>query len=649
MIFRRFSFLFIIVNLVWASISYSQDRPLSTDNPKAKKLFFSAFERYQANDLQGAHAELKKAITADPGFTEALILQGDIYSEEKQPDKAIESYQGAINANKPFAPALYTILANIQLNQGLYKDAQSNFLRFLESGDPSEKRKTQAEQGLQACSFALRQIANPVPFAPVNMGDSINSRFDDYVNAITADEATLYLTRKKMNTSGPFDQNQDFEEDFYLSSRHGAIWAMAKPLGAPVNTFGNEGALTISPDGQYLFFAACGRDDGYGSCDLYWAKRTNDRWSLPQNLGPVVNSPQWDSQPTFSSDGKTLCFASKRPGGKGSSDIWKSMLQADGQWGIPLNVGGSINTPAEEMSPFIHPDGQTFYFSSKGHPGMGGLDLFYARKTEDGNWDEPVNLGFPINTHANEISFIVNARGDLGYISSDLPGGEGGHDIYEFPLYPEAQPVLTSYLKGVVFDRASGEKLDAKFELIDIGTSDTWVESISNPVTGEFLLVLPSGKNFALNVSKEGYLFFSENISLMGEHSSLKPRVMNIPLKKIQLGESVVLKNIFFDTGHYILKEESTTELNKLIEYLKKNSGLKIEISGHTDSVGTLQYNQELSENRAKAVYEYLIRSGIGPERLTFKGYGPTKPVGPNDTEQGRANNRRTEFKITGN
>ena len=649
MIFLRSVFFFLLVNVVWISISYPQERPLSTENQKAEKLFYSAYERYQVKDFSTAHSDLKKAISADPRFTEAFILQGDIYSEEQQPDKAIESYQGAINAGKPFAPVLYTILANIQLNRGLYGDAQSNFLRFLESGDPSEKRKMQAELGLKACAFALRQIANPVPYAPVNMGDSINSRFDDYVNAITADDALFYLTRKNKKTPESLDQSQDFEEDFYFSSRHDSLWIKATPLGAPVNTFGNEGALSISPDGKYLFFAACGRPDGYGSCDLYWAKRTEDRWSTPQNLGTAVNSPQWDSQPTFSSDGKTLCFASKRAGGKGSSDIWKSILQPDGQWSDPVNLGDSINTLAEEMAPFIHPDNQTFYFSSKGHPGMGGLDLFFSRKTSDGNWGEPVNLGFPINTHANEISFIVNARGNVGYISSDLPGGKGGHDIYQFPLYQEARPVLTSYLKGIVYDQVTGKKLDARFELIDLGTSKICVESLSDPVTGEFLLVLPSEKNYALNVSKEGYLFFSENFSLIGTHSSLKPLVRNIPMKPIQIGESIVLKNIFFDTGHYFLKEESTTELQKLIEYLQKNPGLKIEISGHTDHVGTTQYNQELSENRAKAVYEFLIRSGIQPERVTFKGYGSSRPVDTNDTEPGRANNRRTEFKITGN
>ncbi|MGE5425237.1 MAG: OmpA family protein, partial [Syntrophothermus sp.] len=442
------------------------------------------------------------------------------------------------------------------------------------------------------------------------------------------------------------DQPEPREEDFYLSLKCDTTWCKAKNLGGPINTSGNEGAIFISPDGTYLFFAACNREDGFGSCDIYGARKEGDHWSIPQNLGPVVNTPSWDSQPSFSSDGKTLYFASKRPGGKGSSDIWKTELQPDGSWTPPVNLGDSINTNLEEMAPFIHPDDQTLYFSSKGHQGLGGMDLFYSRKDVNGNWGKPKNLGYPINSYSDEITLVVKPSGDIAYISSDKLGGKGKQDIYSFPLYQEAQPHQATYFKGVVFDKKTKERLQAVFELIDIASGKTVTKSVSDPMTGEFLLSLPTGRDYALNVSKPDYLFYSDNFSLSGYNSQAKPYIRDIPLQRIQVGEKVVLRNIFFDTDKFTLKTESVIELDKLVTLLKANPALKIEISGHTDNQGGAGYNLTLSKNRAKAVYDYLISKGINTERLTYQGYGMTQPVDVNTTEEGRANNRRTEFKV---
>ena len=643
-------FLFALCTLHFAlCISFVQGQHLSTQNKKAEKWFYTAVDSYQGKYLDKAITEVKKAIEQDPGFTEAYILQGDIYADDQQYDKSIDSYQLAIQTNNPFSPNLFYVLANMQIAVGRYADSRSNFQRFLEFEQLPEPKKKQAEKGMRNCDFALQCIANPVSFVPVNMGDSINTRFDEYINAVTADEEWLYFTRKDPRNGQTVDQTQDYEEEFYLTHRVDSSWLQAANLGPPINTHGNEGALTISPDGKHLFFAACNRDDGYGSCDIYWAKRIGTRWSEPENLGDVVNSPQWDSQPSFSSDGKTLYFASKRPGGKGSSDIWKTQLLPDGQWSIPVNLGDSINTRAEEMAPFIHPDDQTLYFSSKGHPGLGGYDLFYSRKDVNGKWRRPLNLGYPINTYADEITLVVNAKGNLAFISSGKPGGKGRQDIYQFPLYKEARPLLATYFKGVVYDEETKAKLDARFELIDVETSKTIAQSQSDHITGEFLLVLPTEKNYALNVSKDGYLFFSENFSLRGSSSQTKPFVKNIPLKPIRVGESVILKNIFFDTDKFILKDESLAELQKLLGFLQENPKLKIEISGHTDNVGTTEHNLELSRNRAMAVYDYLVKQNIPSSRLAYAGYGFSRPIDVNTTEPGRANNRRTEFKVVGN
>ncbi len=645
---RRIFFLILVFAASLHQVDGQQSQ-LSTRNKRAEKYFFTAIDAYRAGNLSKALNDLNRAVEADPLFTEAFILRGDVYADLRQPDQAIDSYQSAIMTNNPFAPSLYMILAGVQQNAGRYGDARLNYIRFIESQGIPESKKQQAEKGVMACDFALDAMAHPVPFSPVNMGDSINTPYDEYINAITADEERLYFTRKNPRNAMTIDRSQEFEEDFYFAVRQDTTWRYAQSLGTPINTHGNEGALSISPDGKYLFFAACNREDGFGSCDLYWSRWVDNHWSLPENLGPTVNSPQWDSQPSFSSDGKTLYFASKRSGGKGSSDIWTTHLQSGGNWSVPENLGDSVNTPQEEMAPFIHPDDQTLYFSSKGHRGMGGLDLFFCRKNRDNRWGSPVNLGYPINTHAEEITLVVNSKGNMAFISSDKLGGKGRQDVYKFPLYDKARPLLTTYFKGVVYDEETKSRLDARFELTDLEQMKLIAESRSDRVTGEFLLVLPTERNYGLNVSREGYLFYSENFPLTGNGDLSKPFIKNIPLKPIKVGEKVVLKNIFFDTDQYSLKDQSMVELDKLVDFLKKNPKLKIEISGHTDNIGTSVHNLELSQNRAKAVFDFLSGHGIDGKRMTYKGYGFNDPVDSNDTESGRANNRRTEFKVIGN
>ena len=639
---------FFLQLFLWVSVS-SQTAPLSTKSKKAASLFTEAIDSYDARDFNKALKILDRAIQEDKGFVEAYILKGDILSEEHLMGEAFVQYQSGIAANPEFSPNLYFIAANTGLLTGHYSEAKLDFEKFLHYPGQSKEKQAKAKLNLNSCDFGINAIAHPVPFKPVNLGDSVNSRLDEYVNAITADEQHLFFTRKLPRIHSTKQQFTEFNEDFYSSYRDDSTWRKAYNLGPPINTEENEGAMAISPDGKFLFFAACNRPDGYGSCDLYWSRNVGDQWSEPQNLGPVVNSPAWDSQPSFSSDGKTLYFASKREGGKGSSDLWKTELQPDGSWSVPVNLGDSINTPYEEMAPFIHPDDRTLYFSSRGHIGMGGFDLFCSRKDADGNWTGPVNLGYPINTWSDEITLIVNARGDLAYISSDMPGGNGGVDIYSFKLYKEAQPILVNYFKGIVFDKETRKKLEARFELTDLSTGKTVSSSFSDPVTGEFLLSLPTEKDYALNVSKPGYLFYSDHFALRGENSKTKPFIYNVPLQPIKVGETVILKNIFFDSDKYDLKEESRTELAKLIQLLQNNPAIRIEISGHTDNQGTPEYNLVLSQNRAKAVFEYLISNGIAKERLSYSGFGLTRPIDSNETEQGRATNRRTEFKVISN
>lgn len=644
--------LFNILIIIFLSTTtlFSQDGvKLSTKSKKAIRYYEAATKFYDNYNNLSCIEEAKKAIEEDPQFIEAYFLIASTFSDMKESEGAIDYYQKAIAIDEDFYPGAYYLLAGLQLSVGKYADAGDNFRKFLQFKGESPLKRKGAEKGLEVVNFALYQIEHPVPFDMKNMGENINSANDEYLPAITADEQTLIITVRRPKDAQTISQATKLEEDFYISSQNNGVWTKAEPIGPPLNTHGNEGAQCISPDGQYIYFTACNRDDGLGSCDIYFSKKTGNGWTTPVNLGSPVNTSAWESQPSISADGKTLYFASSRENGKGGMDIWKCIMNENGSFGNPINLGDSINTRYNEMSPFIHPDNQTLYFSSDGMLGMGGKDIYFSRKNKDGIWTKPVNIGYPINTYADEINLLVNAKGNLAYFSSDKPGGYGKYDLYSFELYKEARPQMVSYMKGKVFDAESLRKLDAGFEVINLENGEVVAQSKANAISGEFLVCLPVGKNYAINASKEGYLFYSDNISLEGIHSEVKPYLKDIPMKPIKVGEVVVLRNIFFETDKYDLKNESKVELDKLTSLLKKNPLLKIEISGHTDNVGNEKYNLTLSENRARIVSEYLTTNGIAKTRLSFKGYGMSKAVDNNNTEEGRANNRRTEFKVTGN
>jgi len=383
-----------------------------------------------------------------------------------------------------------------------------------------------------------------------------------------------------------------------------------------------------------------------GSCDIYQAFRKGNKWGMPRNLGGPVNSSKWESQPSISADGKTLYFVSNRSGGSGGMDIWVTQLAPNNEWTIPRNLGDKINTPFSEETPFIHPDGKTLYFTSDGHVGMGEKDIYVTRKDADGTWSEPKNLGYPINTWNDEQGLFVAASGENAYFSSDRKGGYGKLDLYSFKLYEEARPTRVTYVKGKVKDKETGKPLGAKFELIDLATSEVVIESSSDQIDGKFLVTLPVDHEYALNVSLDEYLFYSEHFSLPKEQDITKPYRMDVDLQPIKFGEKVVLKNIFFETASFDLLPESTVELDKLVAFMNNNASIHIEIGGHTDNVGKPEDNQLLSENRSKSVRQYLIDHAIPEGRIQYKGYAERQPIDTNETPEGRANNRRTEFKV---
>lgn len=629
---------------------FAQKESYTSNSNKAIKHFELAKKYYNArNDIQ-AMEELNNAIIIDKLFVEPYLLMANIFFEQGDFKSELICYVKAIEAKPDYSPNVYLFAGECELKTAKYKEAKEHFEGCLAFKDLPKEMREMVTDKFKRAEFAMNAMKHPVPFNPINLGENINSTYDEYWPSLSADEQTLVITRLvESDNRFPITTRNNQQEDFFISYKIDGEWTDARNIGKPLNTINNEGAQTLSVDGQYMYFAACNRNDGFGMCDIYYSERNGENWSKGINIGPPVNTGAWESQPSISSDGKTLYFTSGRKGGKGEHDIWKSELNEDGTWSQPENLGDSINTTGKEMCPFIHPDNQTLYFSSNGWYGMGGEDIFMSRKKPDGTWTTPINLGYPINSENDETGLIVNAKGNLAMFTSDRVTTEGknnGKDIYQFDLYKKVRPNTVTYVKGIVYDTKTKGKLKARFELIDLETSKVIIQSYSDQVTGEYLVCLPINKNYALNVSKEGYLFYSANFSLKNLSDPSKPYKLDVPLQPIEVGKTTVLRNIFFDTDLFELKPQSIAELDKLVKFLKLNPTIKVEISGHTDNVGSFEHNTLLSQNRAKSVYEYLIAKSIVKDRLSYAGYSSSVPIDSNNTEFGRANNRRTEFKI---
>lgn len=623
-----------LITFLFVTFTYAQNQPFTgTNNKKASKLFGEALQAFTMYDGKKASELLNKAIEIDPKFIDAYMLLADVKESNEQFTEAESLYEKAIGINADFQIP-YFKLATAQLSNGQYEKALANLSLYKEKRG-SQIDANKVERAFITAQFGSTAVKNPVPYNPQNMGAGINSPLDEYFPGVSADKQVFIYTRLKSNRT----------EDFYISTKdQNNTWTQSRNMGEPINSERNEGTISISSDGQYVFFTGCNWPEGEGSCDIYFSALDGMDWKEPRNLGFPVNTRAWESQPSVSFDGKTLYFASARPGGFGGMDIWQSTY-SKGRWAPPVNLGPDINTAGNEETPFIAKDDVTLYFTSDFHPGLGGVDIFYTRKNTSGKWDKPTNLGYPINTNKDERCLAIGANGIDAYIASEREGGFGGLDLYEFELYNEARPTATGYVKGNVYDAKSLKKLKARIELIDLATGKTVIESQSNKATGAFLVSLQGNKDYALNVSADGYLFHSENFALKNQ-SATEPLLIDIPLKPLVAGEKVVLNNVFFEVDKFELKEESKVELNKLVAFLKNNPTLAIELGGHTDNTGIKQKNFELSNNRAKSVWQFLISNGIEATRLTYKGYGDTQPVADNKTEAGRKLNRRTEFKV---
>jgi outer membrane protein OmpA-like peptidoglycan-associated protein len=605
---------------------------------KAVNLYNQALSKASDGEYQEGIKLIREALKIEPKYIDAYLTLGGIYGELKDYRNAVQSYDAARSIDsfyfKDFSLPYSINLAGL----GEFEKALTAVNDFLSIENLNASGKKAGEYRKQCYAFALdyakKKSGTDYRFEPKNLGDSINSKVSEYFPAITIDGRQLFYTRRVNSVN----------EDFYESSLVDNSWKPSKSLPGDINTMLNEGAQNISQDGEWLIFTGCNFPEGHGSCDLYISYLTSQGWSAPENLGENINTESWESAPSLSPDKRDLYFASNRAGGMGKSDIYVSHRNPDGTWSAPENAGPEINTSGNESCPFIHADNQTLYFTSDGHPGYGGDDLFLVKKQPGGKWSEAENLGYPINTIENEGSLVIAADGKTAYYASDRSDSKGGLDLYTFELRSDVRPLKTLWIKGKVFDSKTKKGLPSAVELTDLETREL-LSKVQTDEKGTYLITLPVGRDYAFNVNRRGYLFYSENFPLSKNVPDSTYNI-DIPLEPLQTNATVILKNIFFDVNRYELKPESSTELDNIVELLKENPSLKIQINGHTDNVGKPADNLKLSNSRANAVIQYLIGKGIDAKRLSSKGWGETQPIAENSTEQGKAQNRRTEMKV---
>ena len=650
---RYFVLLLVMLFPLQGELSAQAPGQYTSSNKKAIKLLQEGRRYFERSQDAEAEKSFKKALAADKNFVEPALGLANLYQIQKKHQEAIDYYNLALEINPHFFPNTYYFLAQSQLALARYGEAKTSLELFLKKERINPDTREKAQWLMANAAFGAEAVKNPQPFNPQNVGEGINSHLNEYFPAVTADGKQFLFTRGLKVPEIPDYEN----EDFFISTLENNVWQRGKPI-AEVNSQGNEGAPTLSADGTIMLFASCANEfgdygasdrQGYGSCDIFYSQKIGGIWSRPRNAGPAINTNHWETQPSFSSDGRTLYFIRGMRSSRGvkDQDIYMSTIDEKGRFTTAVKLSTVINTPMKEESVFLHPDNQTLYFSSEGHPGMGNLDIFMSRKDSAGNWTTPVNLGYPINTFADENSLLVDPAGRLAYFASDRKGGFGGLDIYQFELPENLRPEKITYIRGKVFNARTKEPLQARFELLDLDRQQTVMTSISQP-DGLFLVTLTAGRNYLVNVSKEGYLFYSDNFSLKEAIADFnKPYVLEIPLEPIDTGGTVELRNVFFDVNKWDLKPQSKAELDKLIAFLKNNQEVKIILEGHTDNSGDRQFNFTLSGNRAKAVMDYVIKNGdIDPDRLSYKGYADTRPKVPNDSPENKAKNRRTEFRV---
>ena len=601
---------------------------------------------YKAAVYSQALIHFETAQKFNPNNAELNMKIGHCYLYSSHKTEALTFLEKSIALDAPLNNYVNFLLGQAYHLNMKWDEAIKSYGNFVSNATEENKKQVAlVKKKIDECNYGKELVKSPIKVKIENLGNNINSEFAEYHPLISADEAVMYFTaRRDSTTGGNRDPNFDvYYEDIYVSRKDAdGVWSDAKGVGEPINTEFHDATVGLAPDGQKLFVYKDDEGDG----NIYECVLNGDVWTEPVKLNENINSEYTEPTACFSYDGRTIYFVSDRPGGFGENDIYVSNRSSNNVWGPAANLGAIINSPYDEEAVFMHPDGKTLYFSSKGHKTMGGYDIFKSvYNSKSGTWSSPENLGYPINTPDDDVFFVMAANGERGYYSSIKPDGIGEKDIYMITfLETKSSPELT-LVKGKILDKNTGLPIEAYIEVIDNDKNEVVANTKSNKLTGEFLFSLPSGRDYGITVTADGYFFHSENIDIP-ESSPFFELFKNIQMDHMEVGKSMVLNFIFFDFDKATLRDESIIELERVVKFMVTNKSLKIEISGHTDNKGTVSYNQKLSNNRAKSVVTWLANKGIAQARMVSEGYGFSQPKASNDTEEGRAKNRRTEFKI---
>ena len=617
---------------------------LYTEDKKAIEFYQEAVTISKRAMFSEAIDLLQRAIKREINFLDAYHRMGYCYERLGRNQEAIRCYSTCLEIDSSYYLNRETHywLGKLYFRTGNYNESISFCNKYLSQKNTNYSYEDELRKVLKNAQYSLMLVNSPIEFEAVQLPKTVNTFPQQYFPSLTADQKTLFYTARKGFTMA-------HDENIYTCVKDDSgRWSPPKSVSPAINSPANEGAVSISADGKIMIFTSCRGRNTYGNCDLFYTEKVGNDWKNPVNLGRPVNTPAWEAQPSLSADGRTLYFASSKSGGKGGRDIWVTHRDDEDTWTEPVNLGDSINTTGNEVSPFIHVNGQTLFFSSDYHPNLGGYDIFSSELGEsDQHWTTPKNLGYPINTNDDQISLFITADGKYGYYTNDVRVGmvvESKLHYFEIPQEVQIKH-KSSFLTGTIRDQRSKQPIESQIELFDIRSGKMISKVKSDAIDGTYMVVLTEGREYGVYVKKVGYVL--ENLSFnYEERESMEPKVLDIYLKPIESGQTTVLNNIFFAFDSYKLDQKSQTELREVYNFLKENKGVRIQIGGHTDNTGSNRYNIELSENRARTVYDFLIDNGVPNRLMEFKGYGSSKPRKPNDSEQNRHLNRRIEFMI---
>jgi outer membrane protein OmpA-like peptidoglycan-associated protein/tetratricopeptide (TPR) repeat protein len=622
-------------------------------NKKVEKLYDEGIGYYKKGNYAEALKIMRKLTTDEPEFTDAWFVTGMIYFKRYNSNfkEAEKNFRKVISLCPSYDPYVYFYLGEICYSSDRF-DSTITYLTEFTKDVEKIKSDQDYDRAMELLNYSIRyveMINKPVPFEP-RVVEGISTVENEYLPIISADnQMALYTREIKLlpDKNSVFTTTKSVEKFMFSSATADGNFSEGEEMPDPFNRTDNEGGAALTIDNNTLFYTVCKytKNNTYYNCDLYASENIGGEWGPIRPVSDKINqSTTWESQPTISPDGKTLYFVSDRPGGSGEYDIYKSIKNEKNEWSYPVNLGPTINSKGNEKSPFLHPDGKTLYFSSDGWLGLGGFDIFFSRIDEQGKWSKPKNIGYPINSTEDEVSFFVSTDGTHAFFASNKLQGKGGWDLYTFELYQEARPDKVLFIKGTVKSESEAEPVKARIELKNLETKKI-SEIPLDSLTGNYVAVAPFATDYVMTVKKEGYVYETKYISKI-DSVFKTPATIDLQIQPIEINKSYRINDIYFGFNKFELSDESKAVIDQLTEFLTENPKIKIQVQGHTDNIGNDADNVKLSENRARSVFDYLVSKGLSKERITYKGFGKSMPVASNETEEGRGKNRRTVFVI---